>query len=650
MMDWFVLQPASIAALAECVLSIVLTLYLFSIKKKSTDTWLILAFVSASSVYYFIAFLFFSTPDFQQLQGSLFWAHQMGLAVMQLSVLPFAYYFKGNPFLKESRIVFILALVLTIITLYYHQLGKPFNYLFYMALLGWITAVLIRKAIIANATAHAAVKNKGAGKYDGRNKIKTALRPVIQVFTQPANRNVKAFRAFALWCILIFILWINVNLMGLNILPRTVWNPLHNTFILISLVWLVINYINYASELTTFLVKLVGLSLCSTLLLLGLMGFLLLGSSNNSRTTDATTMLRILVLLILISSAVIVVVFPLFYRRNLLQPLEQVLAGVQKVNAGDLQVKVPVEVNDEIGYLAYHFNLMTESLRNYAEEMENLVARRTQELERSLKELKATQTQLIQSEKMASLGELTAGIAHEIQNPLNFVNNFSEVSTELVEELKEGSLKALKNRNGSEVERLISSLSQNLQKINYHGRRADAIVKSMLLHSRKSTGEKELTDINKLIDEYLRLAYHGMRAKDKNFTITLHTDFDSGIDKISIVPQEIGRVLLNLFNNAFYAVQEKKRKVKDTYEPVITVSTKQFNGRVEITIWDNGLGIPQNVLDKIFQPFFTTKPTGQGVGLGLSLSYDIIKAHGGEIKVEPKEGEGAEFIIHLPYN
>ncbi|MBD0293812.1 MAG: HAMP domain-containing protein [Flavisolibacter sp.] len=379
------------------------------------------------------------------------------------------------------------------------------------------------------------------------------------------------------------------------------------------------------------------------------MGFLLLGSDNNSRTTDATTMLRILVLLILISSAVIVVVFPLFYRRNLLQPLEQVLAGVQKVNAGDLQVKVPVEVNDEIGYLAYHFNLMTESLRNYAEEMENLVARRTQELERSLKELKATQTQLIQSEKMASLGELTAGIAHEIQNPLNFVNNFSEVSTELVEELKEGSLKALKNRNGSEVERLISSLSQNLQKINYHGRRADAIVKSMLMHSRKSTGEKELTDINKLIDEYLRLAYHGMRAKDKNFTITLHTDFDSGIDKISIVPQEIGRVLLNLFNNAFYAVQEKKRKVKDTYEPVITVSTKQYNDRVEITVRDNGLGIPQNVLDKIFQPFFTTKPTGQGVGLGLSLSYDIItKGHGGEIKVETKEGEGAEFVIQLP--
>ncbi|MBD0283972.1 MAG: HAMP domain-containing protein [Flavisolibacter sp.] len=438
--------------------------------------------------------------------------------------------------------------------------------------------------------------------------------------------------------------------MGLNILPRTVWNPLHNTFILISLVWLVINYINYASELTTFLVKLVGLSLCSTLLLLGLMGFLLLGSSNNSRTTDATTMLRILVLLILISSAVIVVVFPLFYRRNLLQPLEQVLAGVQKVNAGDLQVKVPVEVNDEIGYLAYHFNLMTESLRNYAEEMENLVARRTQELERSLKELKATQTQLIQSEKMASLGELTAGIAHEIQNPLNFVNNFSEVSTELVEELKEGSLKALKNRNGSEVERLISSLSQNLQKINYHGRRADAIVKSMLMHSRKSTGEKELTDINKLIDEYLRLAYHGMRAKDKNFTITLHTDFDSGIDKISIVPQEIGRVLLNLFNNAFYAVQEKKRKVKDTYEPVITVSTKQYNDRVEITVRDNGLGIPQNVLDKIFQPFFTTKPTGQGVGLGLSLSYDIItKGHGGEITVETKEGEYTSFTISLPH-
>jgi two-component system NtrC family sensor kinase len=271
-----------------------------------------------------------------------------------------------------------------------------------------------------------------------------------------------------------------------------------------------------------------------------------------------------------------------------------------------------------------------------------------EKVESTLTELKSTQAQLIQQEKMASLGELTAGIAHEIQNPLNFVNNFSEVNKELVDELK----KELKSGNTKNANSIADDIKDNEEKINHHGKRADAIVKNMLQHSRQSKGIKEPTDINALCDEYLRLSYHGLRAKDKNFNAEIKTDFDASIGKINIVPQDIGRVLLNLFNNAFYAVSEKQKTADENYKPLVTVATKSPSplekGWVEVIVSDNGNGIPQNIIDKIFQPFFTTKPTGEGTGLGLSLSYDIIKAHGGEIKVETKEGEASEFIIQLP--
>ncbi|HEX5150621.1 MAG TPA: ATP-binding protein [Parafilimonas sp.] len=274
-----------------------------------------------------------------------------------------------------------------------------------------------------------------------------------------------------------------------------------------------------------------------------------------------------------------------------------------------------------------------------------------EELEHALDELRSTQAQLIQSEKMASLGELTAGIAHEIQNPLNFVNNFSEVNNELIEELRCERQKG--EERDIEIENdILNDITQNNTKISFHGRRADAIVKSMLQHSRKSTGQKEATDINELCDEYLRLSYHGLRAKDKSFNVDFKTDFDNSIGKMDIVPQDIGRVLLNLFNNAFYAVNEKKKSAGEDYHPMVMVTTKSAHGEegdeVLITVKDNGNGIPQNIVDKIFQPFFTTKPTGSGTGLGLSLAYDIIKAHGGELKVNTTEGEGSEFTIQLP--
>jgi signal transduction histidine kinase len=270
-----------------------------------------------------------------------------------------------------------------------------------------------------------------------------------------------------------------------------------------------------------------------------------------------------------------------------------------------------------------------------------------QQIEKALAELQATQKQLIQSEKMASLGELTAGIAHEIQNPLNFVNNFSEVNKEMLEELKAERLKPKEERDETLEAELINDVKDNSEKIHHHGKRAGDIVKGMLQHSRSGSGQKELTDINALCDEYLRLAYHGLRAKDKSFNATFETDFDASVDKINIVPQDIGRVILNLINNAFYAVGERRKAEGLPYEPTVTVSTKKIGDKVLISVQDNGTGIPPHIVDKIFQPFFTTKPTGQGTGLGLSLSYDIIKAHGGAIKVETREAEGTEFIIAL---
>jgi signal transduction histidine kinase len=274
------------------------------------------------------------------------------------------------------------------------------------------------------------------------------------------------------------------------------------------------------------------------------------------------------------------------------------------------------------------------------------------QIEKTFTDLKAAQSQLIHSEKMASLGELTAGIAHEIQNPLNFVNNFSEVNKELLTELKDEMSKG----NLEEANAIANDVLNNEQKINHHGKRADAIVKGMLQHSRSSNGLKEPTDINALADEYLRLSYHGLRAKDKTFNASFKTDFDPTLPKINAIPQDIGRVLLNLINNAFYAVASKALDTEDSrYKSEVIVTTKNHSDKIEIAVKDNGPGIPVEIKDKIFQPFFTTKPTGQGTGLGLSLSYDIVKAHGGEIRVESKDGNGlsageagTEFIIQLP--
>ncbi len=286
-----------------------------------------------------------------------------------------------------------------------------------------------------------------------------------------------------------------------------------------------------------------------------------------------------------------------------------------------------------------------EKLELIVEERTAEITKQKDELMHAFTELKNTQSQLIQSEKMASLGELTAGIAHEIQNPLNFVNNFSEVSNELIDEMNE----ELDKGDLEEAKAISADIKQNLEKITHHGKRADGIVKGMLQHSRSGTGKKEPTDINKLTDEYFRLAYHGLRAKDKNFNATLESSYDENLGKIDIIPQDIGRVILNLFTNAFYAVGEKKSKSKsDDYKPTVSVLTEKTKDTVVITVRDNGNGIPKTALDKIFQPFFTTKPAGEGTGLGLSMSYDIIKSHKGELIVNTEKGKFTEFKISVP--
>lgn len=287
-----------------------------------------------------------------------------------------------------------------------------------------------------------------------------------------------------------------------------------------------------------------------------------------------------------------------------------------------------------------HRQIAYDLLQDQKEETE----RQKQMLEQALAELKTTQAQLVQREKMASLGELTAGIAHEIQNPLNFVKNFSEVSAELTEEIQQ----EVASGKTDSLQQLTDALKENLRMIAHHSNRADSIIKNMMLHSRSAAGRIELTDIHTLIDEYLRLSFHGLKAKDKTFNVTLKTDFDDAIDKVSLIPEDIGRVLLNLFNNAFYAVNEKLKKQGAAYAPVVRVTTRKIKDKIHISVRDNGIGIPGHIRDKILQPFYTTKPTGQGTGLGLSLSYDVIKAHHGELQVETKEGEFAEFKIVLP--
>ena len=323
---------------------------------------------------------------------------------------------------------------------------------------------------------------------------------------------------------------------------------------------------------------------------------------------------------------------------------DQKLSLLKLLKAADKDLEIAVFKLDRTEKVKRTTAILLEETIEELEQKRKAIEETNSALTNSLNELRSAQAQLVQSEKMASLGELTAGIAHEIQNPLNFVNNFSEVSQELLDEMKE----EMDNGNSQYAKELADDVIQNLQKIVHHGKRADGIVKGMLQHSRSGSGLAEPTNINQLVDEYLRLAFHGFRSKDNSFNAAMKTDYDDKMGNVTVVKQDIGRVILNLITNAFYAVNEKKRSGIENFDPMVSVTTSRTVDKVLITVADNGNGIPPDIFEKIFQPFFTTKPSGQGTGLGLSLSYDIVKAHRGELKVMTKEGAGTEFLIQLP--
>ena len=359
---------------------------------------------------------------------------------------------------------------------------------------------------------------------------------------------------------------------------------------------------------------------------------------------------RIKITSLLVSGVVfsIGIIIGFWLSKTISDPVLALRNAAIRVGEGDFSTRVRADSGDEIGDLGKSFNKMVMYLSKTTKKLRkaNLTLAATNDtLKHTVQELKDTQAQLIHKEKMASLGELTAGIAHEIQNPLNFVNNFSETNQELIEEL----MQELMSGDPASAIALARDIKANEERIHIHGRRAGGIVKGMLQHSRKGPGRKEPIEINALADEYLRLCYHGIRAKDRAFDARIRTCFDDSIGKVEVAPDEMGRVLLNLYNNAFYAIIEKKKQLRDAFEPMLEVTTRKIKNAVEISVKDNGLGIPQQILEKIFQPFFTTKPTGEGTGLGLSISYDIItKGHGGELEVVAQEGEYTEFTIRLP--
>ena len=349
---------------------------------------------------------------------------------------------------------------------------------------------------------------------------------------------------------------------------------------------------------------------------------------------------------IVVAAAVLVgILLTFLLLRAIVVPLRRLIEAMDGLNTGNVDVAIPKAGADEIGAVALTLGRFRDTLKEQN--------RRERELRAAHDELKAPQASLIHAEKMASLGQLTAGIAHEIKNPLNFVNNFAALSVELLNELKQTvrpALAALRGDKRAEADEVVDMLTGNLEKIAEHGKRADGIVKSMLAHSRGGSGERQSADLNALLDETLNLAYHGARAQDPNFNITIERDFDRKIAPIEMVPQDISRVLLNLFGNGFYATDKRRREAADaTFQPVLKVATRDLGNQVEIRVRDNGTGIPPEFRDKLFQPFFTTKPTGEGTGLGLSISYDIVtQQHGGTITVDSREGEVTEFTIRLP--
>lgn len=629
--QFFRLHPASIATIAEFTLAFLITLYFLSLKSKTRDTWLMIGFVALAMCVFLVDVGVTSSrpPIYYYFRVS----HLIFLSGWTIFATWCAYTYQSNTQNAEKYWVVIIETIIlgaavadlmleTLPVIGFQNVASA--YYMIIGMQAWSAFVLWRRARIA------------------AKKIESSTASNRADLVNPNVVSWKSLQALSF----LFFSWFAIILITL-LLGSTFTYHIGQMVLLLGAL---VVHLSYAREETTLQIKLVSLPLATTLALLGILPFLLFGVRPPESAWEGTDpkqqdQLRTFALVIPGSTAFILVAFVFFYRNGLLKPLKNLLNGVRAIQTGDLDAQVAVYTKDEIGYFANNLNIMAGALKASREELENRVTERTEKLQASLLQLQATQAQLIQSEKMASLGELTAGIAHEIQNPLNFVNNFSELNVELLNDLQ----LEVSNGNLSEVKKIVTDLAENEVKIHQHGKRAENIVKGMLLHSRTGNAQKEPTDINRIAQEYLQLSYHGLRAKDKSFNAIIKADFDDTIGKLNIIQQDIGRMFINLFNNAFYSVLQKTKKNGVGYEPMIWITTKKLPGKILITVKDNGLGISPKVLDKIFQPFFTTKPAGHGTGLGLSLTYEIVtKMHGGQIKVETVEGEGAEFIIELP--
>lgn len=547
-----------------------------------------------------------------------------------------AYLFPKNPFERERKIVLRYGTIaLSLVWLFYvyqlFVLGRwkdPFelyNVILYTSLFAicWTIIVLARKAI----------------------------------FFRSRNREVMKI------CLLLIVM----ELLFIGSVVDAVTIGIYSTvgyWIYFSLTWIGILgsatlYIIYSTVPITFQLRLVGFTFILLMVVMSVVTLTFFSPFPpelvGKREHIHDDLLRVSGLIIM-ATLLVVIVYPILLRASVVRPLERLLAGVNTVREGRTDTPVQVTSNDEIGFLTENFNLMTHTLKkaqdelaSYASDLEKKVAQRTSELEETLENLKATQAQLIRREKMASMGELMAGVAHEIQNPLNFVNNFSEIGVELIEEWRSEEAKVEADK---EVQAdTISNIEVNLKKINEYGKRADSIVQSMLLQSRTRSGQKEVTNMNELANECLHFSYQGYLSQNEGFKATLQTQFEPSLSQVSIVVQDMSRVFVNLFNNAFYAVEMKAKAGLGAYEPNIVLTSSQLADGIEIRIRDNGVGILAAIHEKVFQPFFTTKPPGQGVGLGLSLAYDIlVKDHGGTLDFISEEGHFAEFIFTIPHS
>jgi len=637
--NWFELNDAVVALVAQLTLCLAILGYLISLPSRDLDAKLFAGYMlSIVLVFASVALegLLVYPPLKMFFEGMTAIILIMGL----LYTIWFAYQIRGNPYKRESYGSLLFFGLLTGISLYLSSIDETFTIFFPLAyLIGtfWIIGVFGRKS---------------------RKVEKEAGGPTA---------SSKMLRDFQRWAFLVSLIYLiaSYNPFAMLVgLPRFTFD--YYFFSLLSFIhvtYATIVFLNYTPQRTSFQAKIVGLVLCPLLIILALTPFLLRSLILNLPNFKLVNQQIAVATLILIPITAIAVIFglPRFLRSNLLSPLNQILEGVRQVDSGNLSVQVPVTVNDEVGKLAEQFNSMTSSLKRYSSEMETLVSERTTQLQQSLDTLKSTQSQLIQQEKLASLGQLTAGIAHEIKNPLNFVNNFSEVSRELIAEIKEERGKSQEERDETLVNEILDDIQSNLEKIHEHGSRANGIVSSMLQHSRGGSGKLDPTDLNVLIKEYVNLSFHGMRAGKNPIDVEIAFELDPEIKEVPLIKEDFIRVIINLCNNAFdamrgkvYQTEDGRRKTEDNssiaiYDPRLKVTTSLEKGQVQIALQDNGPGIPDEIKDKILQPFFTTKKGTEGTGLGLSISNDIIKAHGGSLAIESGTN-GSIFTIIIPTN